>query len=457
MKSVQDEMQNSDDKVKKLSQNMGGNLTSTLVSLAGKFAVLSTALKVVKDAFTSTESGADQWGAAMEQAGAAYRVFTNTLNSGNWSNFFRNLLNAIRGAKELYDALDKLGSIKSNNRAAIAIREQALAELRVRKQRGENVDEEIKKLVEELKEYRDLETNAGKSLGIKDMKQKIMEFSGPVSDALLNNVVKQILEKGDPYFTEDLPNEIEKLYKKAGTKIVTKTSAYGFGEGTDVFNNQETVPALENLTDAERDLLKIYEAAIKAEGRLSSGIETYAQAIENSRKTSEDEFKYGRWLKNNDTKKDEFKIDIPKIREDYLNALKDGNTEAARDLSIQLSVAIKNKGTFKSIEEFKEKLQEEFNRVTKSQNQFDIETDIDIKPVEIQINTDSAALAALKKEYEELKRQLEKDPLNVELQIKVQDIENDIKLIEQNPVQVETELYIPENSLKGLQNRLKEL
>lgn len=133
MKSVQDEMQNSDDKVKKLSQNMGGNLTSTLVSLAGKFAVLSTALKVVKDAFTSTESGADQWGAAMEQAGAAYRVFTNTLNSGNWSNFFRNLLNAIRGAKELYDALDKLGSIKSNNRAAIAIREQALAELRVRK------------------------------------------------------------------------------------------------------------------------------------------------------------------------------------------------------------------------------------------------------------------------------------------------------------------------------------
>lgn len=113
-----------------------------------------------------------------------------------------------------------------------------------------------------------------------------------------------------------------------------------------------------------------------------------------------------------------------------------GNTEAARDLSIQLAVAIKNKGTFKSFEEFKEKLQEEINRMVKSQNQFVLETDIDIKPVEIQINTDSAALAALKKEYEELKRQLEKDPLNVELQIKVQDIENDIKLIEQNPVQV---------------------
>ena len=201
------------------------------------------------------------------------------------------------------------------------------------------------------------------------------------------------------------------------------------------------------------------KAVHDAEGDAAEGIATYTNAVKTATQANQEAFKYNKWGGNtaNNSNKTEYKVDTQQIRNDYYAALHAGNTEAARDLSIQLSVAIKNNGTFKSIEEFREKLQEEFNRVTKSQNQFDIETDIDIKPVEIQVNTDSAALAALKKEYEELKRQLEKDPLNVELQIKVQDIENDIKLIEQNPVQVETELYIPENSLKGLQNKLKEL
>lgn len=281
MKSVQDEMQNSDDKVKKLSQNMGGNLTSTLVSLAGKFAVLSTALKVVKDAFTSSETSADRWGAAMEQAGSAYRVFTNTLNSGDWSNFFRNLLNAIRGAKELYDALDNLGSIKSNNRAAIAIREQALAELRLRKQNGENVDEEIKKTIEELNKLRNQETEAGKSAGRKQIIQSIRERYSEISEDVLNGLVDDLIENGNDAY-ERAKQKVAELEAKAGTKTITRTSSFGFGEGTDTYNTQETVLALEKLTDAERELYNANKAFIESEELNAKGVAIYADALNNA-------------------------------------------------------------------------------------------------------------------------------------------------------------------------------
>ena len=115
--------------------NGGGGMKDALDAVAGKFglnidqitkfggvvAVATTAIKVAKDAFSQSESNMDEWGRTVEGAKGAYDVFLQTINNGNWSNFFQNLSTAIRGARDLYDALDRLGSIKGNNQAAIAI------------------------------------------------------------------------------------------------------------------------------------------------------------------------------------------------------------------------------------------------------------------------------------------------------------------------------------------------
>ena len=125
--------------------NGGGGLTGALDQLAGKFGMnikqltgwgaaigaAKVALDVAKDAFFQSESNIDEWGRTVEGAKGAYDVFLDTLNNGNWSNFFSNLTTAVQGARDLYDSLDRLGSIKSNNAAAIAIVQQEIAKLRL--------------------------------------------------------------------------------------------------------------------------------------------------------------------------------------------------------------------------------------------------------------------------------------------------------------------------------------
>ena len=140
------------------SINGGGGLSGALDTLTGKFglnieqltkfggvaAVATTALEVAKDAFFESEQNIDEWGRTIEGAKGAYNVFLDTLNNGNWSGFFQNLQTAIKGGRDLYDTLDRLGSIKSNNAAAIAIVQQQIAQLRLAKQNGQDVDAQIK-------------------------------------------------------------------------------------------------------------------------------------------------------------------------------------------------------------------------------------------------------------------------------------------------------------------------
>ena len=111
-----------------------------LTKFGGVITVTTTAVKVAKDAFFQSESGIDEWGRTVEGAKGAYSVFLDTLNNGNWSNFFQNLQTAIQGGRDLYDVFDRLGSIKSNNAAAIALVQQQIAQLRLAKQQGENVE-----------------------------------------------------------------------------------------------------------------------------------------------------------------------------------------------------------------------------------------------------------------------------------------------------------------------------
>ena len=125
--------------------NSSSQASSILDHLASKFVINIDALKlfniglsaakkaldVVKDAFFASESNIDEWGRTVKGAEGAYDIFLQTLNGGDWSNFFTNLSEAVKGARDLYDAFDRLGSIKNNNQAAIAILEQKIITTKV--------------------------------------------------------------------------------------------------------------------------------------------------------------------------------------------------------------------------------------------------------------------------------------------------------------------------------------
>ena len=128
-------------------------------------AAVSAAVKVAKDAFMNMESGIDEWGRTVEGGKAAYSSFLDTLNGGNWSGFFTNLQSAISGARELYDAMDRLGSIKANNAAAIAKEQATIQDLRLRQERGEKVAEELAAAEERLRNLQSQSVEQGKKAG----------------------------------------------------------------------------------------------------------------------------------------------------------------------------------------------------------------------------------------------------------------------------------------------------
>lgn len=109
---------------------------SMLAKYAASAAALSSAMKVAKDAFNRSETAIDAWGEALEMGKSAYTTFLDTLNGGDWTNFFDNLTTAMNSAKELYAILDRMNSIETNNQYAIFKEQANLKALRYEKSKS---------------------------------------------------------------------------------------------------------------------------------------------------------------------------------------------------------------------------------------------------------------------------------------------------------------------------------
>ena len=300
IKAVSGDMDDSSGKVENLSSKLGSSLVSNIVSLAGKLGILAGALKIAKDAFVSTETGADQWGSAVASAQTAYKVFLTTLNNGDWSNFFRNLNNAIGGSIELYKKLDRLNSIKTNNQAAIALVEKQLAELRLQKEQGKNVDEEIKRAEARLFVLRNQEVQAGQEAGRDQIIQAIKKQYGGINERIAGKLADSIIKNG-PFFLDKVDEKIAELQEKAGTKKVTYAYSNPFSGNTQT--NEKTEIAVENLSASERELLKVLQAVHDAEGDMTDGIITYTSATRTAIQANQELYKYNKWGNNKTTTK----------------------------------------------------------------------------------------------------------------------------------------------------------
>lgn len=289
----------------------GGGLTGGLEQLSGKFGIsiqqlagwgtaigaAKIALDVAKDAFFQSESNIDEWGRTVQGAQGAYEVFINTLNGGNWSNFFSNMSTAVQGARDLYDALDRLGSVKSNNRAAIAMVQQEIQQLRLAKQQGKDVDGQISEATRKLAALQQQSVDAGKYAGSKMVGEIIrntyntQEGANPITQGSINKAASELLKDGQAAF-----DKYNSVYKHLSAKAEdTRTVITGSSITGAVQTSTERYTNLEKLTDEERKQFLLSKAITEAETQIQAGISAYAQAVEEETSNSKEQFKNNRY------------------------------------------------------------------------------------------------------------------------------------------------------------------
>ena len=307
---------------KKDNLSAGGvikQLSSSLVGAAAKFASIgaaaSAAMKVAKDAFFQSEGNIDEWGRTVDGAKGAYSTFLNTLNSGNWSNFFTNLSTAVNGARDLYDALDRLGSIKANNQAAISIIQQQISQLRLAKQNGENVDAQLQQATEKLRALQNQSVNAGLTAGNMSIRNTLRNRVNAANTTGVNigegtfiQLAYELEHSGQAVF-DSMKKTFDDLSKKA---TIETTTAYTNRNGT--YYQTSTIVDINRLTDEEQKQYLVAKAITEGETEIQKGLSIYAQAIQEGTSAAREEFKNNRYSLtggsgkggSGDTKKEEY-------------------------------------------------------------------------------------------------------------------------------------------------------
>ena len=288
---------------------------SALSGVGAAAAAAGAALKVAKDAFLATEGGIDEWGRTVEGAKGAYSVFLDTLNNGNWSNFFSNLSNAIKGSRQLYDEMDRLSSIKANNAAAIAKEQATIQELRLRQQKGENVAAELRAAEERLRKLQTESVDQGKTVGRDQMKQAITnsvnsikgngssflginfrkDTTAKVSDEQINAAIDDILNNGQAAM--DKYAQAFKDLQTKGTKTWTETQ---YSQGGVAYQVTKSEFDINQLSAEEQALYKLSKAITDTETKLQEGIGTYTQALQEEASTNREAFQTERFAQKGD-------------------------------------------------------------------------------------------------------------------------------------------------------------
>lgn len=275
-----------------------GLSTKQLVGWGAAIGAAKAALDVAKDAFFQSESNIDEWGRTVEGAKGAYNTFLDTLNNGNWQNFFDNLSKAIQGGRDLYDVFDRLGSIKSNNAAAIALVQKEIAELRLAKQQGENVDAKLKAATERLAALQKQSVSAGMDAGNKSafetIRSGVNSVGGAgVNDATIKYAVDRIMKYGQSEFDRYKVNR-DRLQEMGTATRVIKGVGYD-SQGNPNPDRTETYFDINKLTKEQQKQYALAQAITEGETRIQKGIAAYAQAVQEGSSSAREQFKGNRY------------------------------------------------------------------------------------------------------------------------------------------------------------------
>lgn len=274
------------------SQQGMENVMKGVTAAVGKFAaglgIAMTATDSFRKVINASETSADEYGRVMQSVTSVTDNFFYALNTGNMDNFFSNLGRSIQAARELYDALDRVGSIKMNNRAAIAIQERALQELRVRKQAGENVQAEMEAVEERIKYLKGQEVTAQRAAAVWSVQNTLSDVA---DGELAKKIASQMFVKGQDYIEEMTKKYNELRQKGTGTVVISQGSSIGGAYSSNVAQ----AFSRDNLDAADRRLYDVVEAIVKKETALSEAIGMWAEAENLAGAISQQEFRVNRW------------------------------------------------------------------------------------------------------------------------------------------------------------------
>ena len=272
-------------------------LGSNIAKLTGGITAVGAAFKVTTDTFKQSEWNIDEWGRTLKGAEGAYNTFLDTLNNGNWTAFFENLSTAVQGARDLYDALDKLGSVKANNQAAIALLQNEIARLKLMKQNGADVDDQIRDAEQRLVLLQSEAVDAGKEAGRKMMENTLRSAyqsqvgARRLNQGTLDKVIDTYIKQGDS-FIERYQKTYQRLLKK-GT--VEKEVSYMTSTGQMAAYTDRKFD-INSLSKREQIDFRLAKAITDSETRLQEGLKIYTDAINEDTAIRREEFKTNRYI-----------------------------------------------------------------------------------------------------------------------------------------------------------------
>lgn len=81
--------------------------------LNGALSMTKTVLDVAKDAFFASEANVDEWGRIVDSSRSLYEGFLTSINTGDISGFLTRIDTIVSAARQAYDALDRLGTMRT--------------------------------------------------------------------------------------------------------------------------------------------------------------------------------------------------------------------------------------------------------------------------------------------------------------------------------------------------------
>ena len=177
------------------------SMKTAFTSVAAAIGVAKVGLEAYKKVMRSTEQGADAMDRSMQVLTTTTNKFFQSLANGSFNDFLNGLSDITKNAKEAYDALDKLGTMKMWSTARVAQLQAQIAEDRVIVNSGTTTAAQKKEAQDRI----NLNLDTIKALTgdvvdatIKAQKAKLRELSGAgkdITDAMLESYV-QMFESG---------------------------------------------------------------------------------------------------------------------------------------------------------------------------------------------------------------------------------------------------------------------
>lgn len=129
IKEAKTEMNSTGGVMDQLAQKFTINIDAIKLFNVGLSAA-KAALDVAKDAFFASEANVDEWGRTMKAAEGVYAGFLNALNTGDFSGFLTRIDDIVKAAREAYNELDRLGTMKTIQSPAFSKQEAENARMR---------------------------------------------------------------------------------------------------------------------------------------------------------------------------------------------------------------------------------------------------------------------------------------------------------------------------------------